>query len=345
MNRTEIPWAHYGWSPVTGCDGGCVYCYARRIAERFPAHFGGKDAPFKPTMHPKRLEQPFHVRKGCDNVVFTVPMGDLFDPAIPFDYIAAVFGVMAACPHLKFVVLTKQTGRMVEWLRWMDLAEPRKGECAEGEPSGPSLEAACQLLRQEADNTDAGYSGPIHCKYGPDPDAPWPLPNAYLGFSAENQETFDSRWRDMAGVAAAGWCVWCSLEPMIGVVDCISALRPDSFPTHYVVPGSVPPRRAPIPKLSGIILGAESGPGTRPLDLAWVRQVRDECKSAGVPFSYKQGPGDGTFGQFHSESKGFVDGEIGYCGYGFQREVEWMGRAATVPVLDGETYTATAWEG
>ena len=43
--------------------------------------------------------------------------------------------------------------------------------------------------------------------------------------------------------------------------------------------------------LSGIgwvIAGGESGPGARPMEADWVRSVRDQCRSAGVPFFFKQ---------------------------------------------------------
>jgi protein gp37 len=37
-----------------------------------------------------------------------------------------------------------------------------------------------------------------------------------------------------------------------------------------------------------VILGGESGPGARPIDEAWVVSVRDACRSASVPFFFKQ---------------------------------------------------------
>ena len=46
--------------------------------------------------------------------------------------------------------------------------------------------------------------------------------------------------------------------------------------------------------LSGIhqvILGGESGPNARPLNLDWVRDVRDQCAAAGVQFYFKQDSG------------------------------------------------------
>jgi len=36
-----------------------------------------------------------------------------------------------------------------------------------------------------------------------------------------------------------------------------------------------------------VIVGGESGPGARPLHPDWVRSVRDQCQSSGVPFFFK----------------------------------------------------------
>ena len=37
-----------------------------------------------------------------------------------------------------------------------------------------------------------------------------------------------------------------------------------------------------------VIVGGESGPGARPMEADWVRSIRDQCASAGVPFFFKQ---------------------------------------------------------
>jgi protein gp37 len=37
-----------------------------------------------------------------------------------------------------------------------------------------------------------------------------------------------------------------------------------------------------------VILGGESGPGARPMRPEWVRAIRDQCQTAGVPFFFKQ---------------------------------------------------------
>jgi len=38
----------------------------------------------------------------------------------------------------------------------------------------------------------------------------------------------------------------------------------------------------------GVFVGGESGPSARPMDPAWVFEIRDECQRANVPFFFKQ---------------------------------------------------------
>ncbi|MXW39888.1 MAG: DUF5131 family protein [Synechococcus sp. SB0668_bin_15] len=40
--------------------------------------------------------------------------------------------------------------------------------------------------------------------------------------------------------------------------------------------------------ISWVIVGGESGPHARPLRSEWVREIRDQCRGAGVPFFFKQ---------------------------------------------------------
>lgn len=56
---------------------------------------------------------------------------------------------------------------------------------------------------------------------------------------------------------------------------------------------SLEPLLGPLPNLdlSGIdwvIVGGESGPGARPMNTDWVREIRDDCVDAAVPFFFKQ---------------------------------------------------------
>ena len=56
---------------------------------------------------------------------------------------------------------------------------------------------------------------------------------------------------------------------------------------------SLEPLLGPLPHLdlrdiNWVIVGGESGPGARPMDPAWVLEIRDQCQQAKVPFFFKQ---------------------------------------------------------
>lgn len=63
-----------------------------------------------------------------------------------------------------------------------------------------------------------------------------------------------------------------------------------------------------VMNLSGlhwVIVGGESGPGFRPMDPAWAREVRDQCLDANVPFFFKQ------WGGFRPKAQGRdLDGRV-----------------------------------
>lgn len=40
--------------------------------------------------------------------------------------------------------------------------------------------------------------------------------------------------------------------------------------------------------ISWVIVGGESGPGARPMEVSWAREVRDQCADQNVPFFFKQ---------------------------------------------------------
>ncbi len=56
---------------------------------------------------------------------------------------------------------------------------------------------------------------------------------------------------------------------------------------------SLEPLLAPLPDLNldridWVIVGGESGPHARPMELDWVMDIRDQCLNANVPFFFKQ---------------------------------------------------------
>jgi protein gp37 len=56
---------------------------------------------------------------------------------------------------------------------------------------------------------------------------------------------------------------------------------------------SIEPLLGPIPNLDltgihWVIVGGESGPGCRPMEIDWVMQIKERCDAAGVPLFFKQ---------------------------------------------------------
>ena len=73
-------------------------------------------------------------------------------------------------------------------------------------------------------------------------------------------------------------------------LDRLDRLKATGASTKFL---SLEPLLRPLPDLdlSGIdwvIVGGESGPGARPMDAEWVREIRDNCVDSNVPFFFKQ---------------------------------------------------------
>lgn len=244
------------WNPVRGCalvSPGCTNCYAMKQAHRFSGKGGAyegltklrkKGGPVwtgKGRVPAEMLDAPLHWRK--HRRVFVNSMSDLFFEKFTVAEIVKVFAVMAACPQHTFQVLTKRAARMRDVVSSIEDAVTEAGE---------------EL---------AAEHGWCHANEG----AAWPLPNVWLGVSAENQEYADERIPDLLSTPAAVRFV--SYEPALGPVDFGSYLDPYGE-------GAT--------KLDWIIVGGESGPRARPFHVAWARAVIDQCKTAGVKCFVKQ---------------------------------------------------------
>lgn len=112
--HSKIEWTDATWNPIRGCikiSPGCKHCYAETFAERFrgvPGHPYEKG--FDPRLVPKKLLEP--LTWASPKSVFVNSMSDLFQDAVPEDYIAAVAEVMLRTPWHTYQVLTKRSARM-----------------------------------------------------------------------------------------------------------------------------------------------------------------------------------------------------------------------------------------
>lgn len=108
----------------------------------------------------------------------------------------------------------------------------------------------------------------------------WSAPeNVWLGASVENSR-FYHRIDRLCGVEAK--IRFLSVEPLLG-----------------------PMPNIPLDGIHWVIVGGESGQNFRPLNVEWVRQIRDRCQEKGVAFFFKQ------FSGLHPKQLGRqLDGQI-----------------------------------
>jgi protein gp37 len=276
MGKTSIEWADRVWNPVTGCSKvsqGCKNCYAERIAARF-----WKGRPFtKVVCNPGKLDDPASWYK--PRRVFVNSMSDLFHPDVDDKFIDKVFTRMAVARRHTFLILTKRPERMLAYFkRWTN---------GGWDTPGIIYHDAMELFRNS--RRASGYTyDTMHT---------WPLPNVWLGVSAEDQTTADERIPLLLQTPAAVRFVSC--EPLLGPVDLLHHLAPvmhvnaEKDLSNDTANALVQMGRHVYKYLEGalldwVIAGGESGPGARPMHPQWAKSIKDQCQAAGVPFFFKQ---------------------------------------------------------
>ena len=260
-DKTAIEWTDSTWNPIrarnirTGKVGwycehattGCEFCYSERRNKWI-----GTGLPFKPG-HRKDIElfvdetmltQPLRWEKR--RMIFVCSMTDLFADFVADEWIDRMFAVMALTPQHTYQVLTKRAERMRDYI-----TDPDDGR-GHINTMHRVWDAAASILKQRRDIDVRAISW----------DLPgWPLPNIWLGVSAERQQEYDERKEHLRNTPAAKR--FFSMEPLLGPIlaDWLG---------------------------DWVIAGGESGPKARPIHVDWVRSLRDQCANAGVPFFKKQ---------------------------------------------------------
>lgn len=115
----------------------------------------------------------------------------------------------------------------------------------------------------------------------------WPLPNLWLGVTAENQQRADERIPILLQIPAAKRFV--SIEPMLGAVDLQSYVLGDTLCRcdGCMDLAKNAPEMWQAQRIDWVICGGETGPGARPMHPEWVRSLRDQCQASGTPFFFK----------------------------------------------------------
>jgi len=257
-DNSKIEWTDATWNPIVGCSivsPGCTNCYAMRQADRIrrmqkdppSSHYFGTTKIVngnavwtgKVALAPDRiLTAPLRRRK--PTTYFVNSMGDLFHESVPDKWIDRIFAIMLSAPQHTFQVLTKRSKRMQAYIE------------------APSEKRIKEMLHWQHFDNDPLWPG-------------WPLPNVWLGVTAEDQQRADERIPDLIETPAAVRFV--SVEPMLGPVDLTKLFHtPRDFAAG----------------LHWIICGGESGHSARPMQPEWAMSLRDQCREATVSFFMKQ---------------------------------------------------------
>jgi protein gp37 len=198
-------------------------------------------------------------------------MSDLFFEDIPNEYIAAVFGVMAAAPRHTFQVLTKRAGRMRAWFEW------HQEEVIARDLQYESWRVCEDAAREHVPNLPA--LGMSSC---------WPLQNVWLGVSIENRR-FVHRADLLRNTPAA--IRFISAEPLLGPLIGAGKKMQDypirSGRPHGVVQETWRPG-LDLTDIDWLIVGGESGPRARPLNLEWIRALEAAAAANNTTLFVKQ---------------------------------------------------------
>lgn len=267
--NSKIEWTDSTWTPIrarrkdTGKVGwhcekispACDHCYAAAMNKRSDGLIGiGTALNYAPDslakvdiyIDEKMLMAPLRWKK--PRKIFVCSMTDIFGEWVTDEMIDGVFAVMALCPQHTFLVLTKRPERMLAYMGSGDRHTPIIAAMNGGWNVGAAA------LR-------------------------WPLPNVWLGVTAENQEWADKRIQLLLQTSAAVRFVSC--EPLLGPVWID---RGRGFLTGEAHDNA--PYRGT--RIDWVITGGESGTGARPSHPDWFRSLRDQCQAAGVAYFHKQ---------------------------------------------------------
>lgn len=281
---TKIQWTDATWNLINGCtvvSPGCEHCYAMRLAatrlRNHPSreglarmHKGKPQWTGEVTFNRAVALDPFKWTR--PRRIFVCAHGDLFHKDVPDAWIDYVFMVALLNQRHTFQILTKRAERMRAYMNMV---------AQEGEEQTALRMAVAMLHAGKQDMTTDGIN--IH----------WPPRNVWLGVSVEDQQRADERIPELLAASAA--VRWLSMEPLLGPVDLkkISTLRFRGAEVLNALTGVLEGMfgdycATRLPAIDWVVAGGESGPDSRPLHPDWLELVESQCRSAGVPFFFKQ---------------------------------------------------------
>jgi len=236
----------------TKISAGCTNCYADAQDHRWGNDHWGPGKPRELTSE-KNWRQPLlwqeeAKRTGKFHSVFCASLADVFDAEAPVGGLDRLWKLIALCPNLTWLLLTKRSNRIKESLPvgWGEKgwSNVRLGTTVENQA------AADQRIPELLNVPGSDVLRFLSCE---------PL-----------LEAVDLEWPKTIYPEGPPMC--CDGR------ECGCRGMPAEPPLYWGSPRSV----------SWVIAGAESGDNARPMNEDWVRGLRNQCQSASIPFLYKQ---------------------------------------------------------
>jgi protein gp37 len=263
---SKIQWCHHTFNPWHGCvkvSEACKFCYAEvatpvRVKRAHGLELWGADAARDLTSaanwrDPHKWNRDAKAA-GVRARVFCASLADVFEDRRDLDgHRERLWDLIEATPHLDWLLLTKRPECIKRLIRpaWVDA----------------------------------------------------PRANVWLGTTVENHARAEERIIHLSSVPAV--VHFLSIEPMLEAVDLLPFLDPVAIAaaimhhhqTGHDCGGGGDGAHCDVcdvewtngrSLVDWVIVGGESGPGARPCDVNWLREIVRQCREASVPVFVKQ---------------------------------------------------------
>ena len=271
--NTKIEWADHSWSPWRGCtkvSPGCANCYAEALSKRNPKVLG-EWGPGRPRVLAKNWSEPErwnkrHVESGGDQPSPKVfpSLCDWLDEEVSPAWLANFMALVHLTPNLNWLLLTK---RPENW--------------------------------RERIYAAAMAATPFHQEWLVNWLKGTPPSNVWFGVSVEDQTRANQRIPQLLQIPAK--VRWLSIEPLLGPVDieCVNdgswwdaegANKYDALRgiAYWLQHGTYDHGLGGGPKVDWLVVGGESGNGSRPCSYEWIRDIAQQAFCSQTPIFVKQ---------------------------------------------------------
>jgi len=265
MKDTKIEWTDHTFSPWRGCtkvSAGCANCYAERQSKRNHSVLGvWGTSGSRPLASDAYWRQPHAwnaaaASAGVRARVFCASICDVFEGRDTMP--AHAWHVVEGARNRLFDLISDTAS--LDWL----------------------------LLTKRPENIIAHYLA-TDCARAMAGALP---SNVWVGASVEDQNAAANRIPALLRVGARVRFLSC--EPLLSGVDLRRIRTPgllyglDALAGLSVPPDGGPPLPNPNGKVEWVIVGGESGPSARTMDIGWVEEIVSGCQQTGTPVFVKQ---------------------------------------------------------